>query len=206
MPHGVLSSPLHGFVQQEIHSVFTPKGLIMKNSALIKGTAAIAVGAALLLGGGGTLASWNAEATGTPGTVIAGDLNVTAATGAWTDRTGTTIPNIANYKVVPGDKLTYTQNLNVTLTGNKMAAAITATGTGAVDGFTAGNVVVTDPVLTSGSPSAVVSNPLTTSGTVTATITFEFKSATSGRSDVTKTYNFGNVAFALNQVTQTGLS
>ena len=31
----------------------------MKNSTLIKGTAAIAVGAALLLGGGGTLAAWN---------------------------------------------------------------------------------------------------------------------------------------------------
>ena len=53
----------------------------MKNSALIKGTAAIAVGAALLLGGGGTLASWNASDTGAPGTVIAGDLNVAAAAG-----------------------------------------------------------------------------------------------------------------------------
>ena len=62
----------------------------MKNSALIKGTAAIAVGAALLLGGGGTLASWNAAASGTPGTVIAGDLNVAAATGVWTDRNNAT--------------------------------------------------------------------------------------------------------------------
>jgi alternate signal-mediated exported protein len=190
------------FLQQEIHSQDL-KGLIMKNSALIKGTAAIAVGAALLLGGGGTLASWNAEATGTPGTIVAGDLNVTAAAGTWTDRTGATV-NISTYKVVPGDKLTYTQALNVTLTGNKMAAAITATGTGAVDGFTAGNVTVTDPVLTVGGNA--VSNPLTTSGTVTATITFEFKSTTTGRSDVNKTYNFGNVAFALNQVTQSGLS
>jgi alternate signal-mediated exported protein len=178
----------------------------MKNSALIKGTAAIAVGAALLLGGGGTLASWNAEATGTPGTVIAGDLNVTAATGAWTDRTGNAIANIANYKVVPGDKLTYTQVLNVTLTGDKMAANITTSGTGAVDGFTAGNVTVTGPVLTAGSPSAVVTNPLTSTKTVTATITFEFLSTTTGRSDVTKTYNFGNVAFNLNQITQPGLS
>ena len=175
----------------------------MKNSALIKGTAAIAVGAALLLGGGGTLASWNASDAGTPGTVVAGDLNVQAAAGVWTDRNGAPV-TISTYKVVPGDKLTYTQVLNVTLTGNKMAANITATGTGAVDGFTAGNVVVTDPVLTiGGNP---VSSPLTTSGTVTATITFEFKSTTTGRTDVTKTYNFGNVAFALNQITQTGLS
>ncbi|MFF2316549.1 alternate-type signal peptide domain-containing protein [Arthrobacter sp. NPDC058097] len=175
----------------------------MKNSALIKGTAAIAVGAALLLGGGGTLASWNAEATGTPGTVIAGDLNVTAATGVWTDRTGATI-DISTYKVVPGDKLTYTQVLNVTLTGDKMAANVTATGAGAVNGFTPANVVVSAPVLTIGS--TPVSNPLKTSQTVTATITFEFLSGTTGRSDVTKTYNFGSVGFALNQITQSGLS
>ncbi|APX01285.1 alternate-type signal peptide domain-containing protein [Arthrobacter sp. QXT-31] len=172
----------------------------MKNSALIKGTAAIAVGAALLLGGGGTLASWNASQSATPGTVVAGDLNVVADTGVWTDDAGLTIANIGNYRVVPGDKLTYTQVLNVTLVGDKMAASIAATGTGAVNGFTADNVVVTNPVLTAGSPSAVVSNPLTTSGTVTATITFEFKSGTANRADVTKSYNFGRVAFTLNQI------
>ena len=169
----------------------------MKNSALIKGTAAIAVGAALLLGGGGTLASWNASASGTPGTVVAGDLNVVAATGVWTDRNGAPV-TISTYKVVPSDKLTYTQDLNVTLTGDKMAANVAATGAGAVNGFTAANVTVTDPVLTVGD--TAVSNPLTTSGTVTATITFEFKSGTTGRSDVTKSYNFGSVAFTLNQI------
>lgn len=45
----------------------------MKNSALIKGAAAIAVGAALLLGGG-PLASWNASDTQTPGTIVAGNF------------------------------------------------------------------------------------------------------------------------------------
>jgi alternate signal-mediated exported protein len=202
MWHGVLSLAVHCSFQQEIHSQVL-KGLIMKNSALIKGTAAIAVGAALLLGGGGTLASWNAEATGTPGTVVAGDLNVAAAAGTWTDRNGATI-DISTYKVVPGDKLTYTQALTVTLTGDKMAANVTATGTGAVNGFTPANVVVSAPALTIGS--TPVANPLKTSQTVTATITFEFLSSTTGRSDVTKTYNFGSVAFALNQVTQSGLS
>jgi alternate signal-mediated exported protein len=179
----------------------------MKNSALIKGTAAIAVGAALLLGGGGTLASWNASQAATPGTVVAGDLNVVADTGVWKDRTGATITNIGSYKVVPGDKLTYTQVLNVTLTGDKMAAEVTAAGTGAVNGFTADNVIVTDPVLTAGTTGtgAVVVNPLKTTQKVTATITFEFKSGTTGRSDVTKSYNFGSVAFTLSQVTQDGL-
>jgi len=176
----------------------------MKNSALIKGTAAIAVGAALLLGGGGTLASWNAADNAAPGTVVAGDLNVVkTAAGVWTDRAGATI-DIATYKVVPGDKLTYTQVLDVTLTGDKMAANITATGTGANNGFTPANVVVSGPVLTVGG--TTVANPLKTSKTVTATITFEFLSTTTGRADVSKTYDFGSVAFTLQQITQPGLA
>lgn len=176
----------------------------MKNSALIKGTAAIAVGAALLLGGGGTLASWNAADNAAPGTVVAGDLNVVkSAAGVWKDRAGATV-DIASYKVVPGDKLTFTQVLTVTLTGDKMAANIAATGTGAANGFTPANVVVTDPVLTVGG--TTVTNPLTTSKTVTATITFEFLSTTTGRGDVNKTYDFGNVAFTLQQITQPGLA
>ncbi|MEV7572313.1 alternate-type signal peptide domain-containing protein [Pseudarthrobacter sp. NPDC089323] len=174
----------------------------MKNSTLVKGTAAIAVGAALLLGGGGTLAAWNAEATQTPGTIVAGDLNVVNATtaGVWKDRAGATI-DIAAYKVVPGDKLTYTQDLTVTLVGDKMAANIGTTGITATNGFIPANVSVTGPALTVGT--TPVSNPLKPTGsaqTVTATITFEFLSTTSGRGDVTKTYNFNDVAFQLEQV------
>ena len=178
----------------------------MKNSTLIKGTAAIAVGAALLLGGGGTLANWNAEATAAPGTIVAGDLNVATGSGVWTDRAGNAV-NIGTYKVVPGDKLTFTQTLNVTLAGDKMAANVSTTGITATNGFTPANVAVSAPILTVGG--AAVSNPLKPTGsaqTVTATITFEFLSSTSGRADVTKSYNFNDVAFQLTQVTQPGLS
>jgi alternate signal-mediated exported protein len=181
----------------------------MKNSTLVKGTAAIAVGAALLLGGGGTLANWNAEATAAPGTIVAGDLNVVkSVNGVWKDRNGTTV-DISTYKVVPGDKLTFTQDLTVTLTGNKMAANVATTGISPTNGFTTANVTVSAPVLTVGG--AAVANPLkpTQTGadqTVTATITFEFLSTTTGRADTTASYNFNNVAFQLTQVTQSGLS
>jgi alternate signal-mediated exported protein len=56
----------------------------LKNSIRIKGSAAIALGAALLLGGG-TLANWNAAVSQTPGTVVAGDLNVVNGVGAAPD-------------------------------------------------------------------------------------------------------------------------
>jgi alternate signal-mediated exported protein len=179
----------------------------MKNRTLIKGTAAIAVGAALLLGGGGTLANWNASATATPGDIVAGDLNVENTTaGVWKDRNNATI-NIATYKVVPGDKLTFTQDLAVTLKGNKMAAEIDTTGISETSGFSATNVAVSEPELTV--DGVDVANPLVASAgtqTVTATITFEFLSSTAGRADVNATYNFNNVGFTLTQVTQSGLS
>ena len=178
----------------------------MKNTTLIKGSAAIALGAALLLGGGGTLANWNASATTAPGTIVAGDLNVENTTaGVWKDRNGVVV-TIGSYKVVPGDKLTFTQDLTVTLKGNKMAAEIATTGIDAeVSGFTATNVSVSEPVLTVGV--TPVSNPLVASvgtQTVTATITFEFLSTTNNRADVNQTYNFNNVGFTLEQVNTEG--
>jgi alternate signal-mediated exported protein len=173
----------------------------MKNSTLIKGSAAIALGAALLLGGGGTLANWNAAATQTPGTIVAGDLNVVNSTsaGTWKDRAGTTI-DINTYKVVPGDKLTYTQDLTVTLHGDKMAANVTTAGVTPTNGFTATNVSVSPVALTVGS--AALANPLVAAAgtqTVTATVSFEFLSSTTGRTDVGVAYNFNTVAFQLTQ-------
>lgn len=174
----------------------------MKNSTLIKGTAAIAVGAALLLGGGGTLAAWNADVAATPGTIVAGDLKVeNKVKGVWTDRAGVEIPDISAYRVVPGDKLTFSQDVDVTLTGDKMAATIVALGAGQVNGFTPANVDVSAPSLTiDGKP---VPNTLTASPgvqKVTATMTFEFLSSTTGSADANKSYNFGNINFTVQQV------
>lgn len=177
----------------------------MKNSTIIKGSAAIALGAALLLGGGGTLANWNASATATPGTIVAGDLNVeNNVAGKWTDRAGNPV-TISTYTVVPGDKLTYSQDLVVTLKGDKMAAQIATTGINKGGVGFADSVIVSEPVLTMGDAS--VPNRLTPTGdaqTVTATITFEFKAATTGRTDVGATYDFNDVGFTLTQVNSTG--
>ena len=179
----------------------------MKNSTLVKGTAAIAVGAALLLGGGGTLANWNASAAATPGTIVAGDLNVeNLVAGKWTDRNGQPIPNIANYTVVPGDKLTFTQDLKVTLHGNKMAAKIETSGVNnPTNGFTGTNVTVSPVTLKAGAADVV--NPLVASAdaqTVTASVTIEFSALTSGRTDVGASYKFNSVGFTLTQVNTTG--
>ena len=181
----------------------------MKNSTLIKGTAAIAVGAALLLGGGGTLANWNAADTATPGTIIAGDMNVVAGTGVWKDGNDKPV-DISTYRVVPGDRLTYTQDLTVTLVGDKLAANVTLANI-PTSTFSSDNVIVSPLKLsnTNGDvTSTTVLKPVTGSATqtVTATTVFEFKGSTAGRNDVTKDYKLGNVSYTVTQVTQPGLS
>jgi alternate signal-mediated exported protein len=169
----------------------------MKNSTLIKGTAAIAVGAALLLGGGGTLANWNAEASVKPGVISAGDLNITTdnTKGVWTN--GTSQIDINSYKIVPGDKLTFTQVLDVTLTGDRMAAKVSTAGITATNGFTGSNVIVSDPQLTV--DGVAVPNILNASEKVTVSITLTFDAATAGRTDVTAKYNFNDIQFVLTQ-------
>ena len=88
---------------------------------LIKGAIAGAAGLTLLMGGAGTFALWNASAAVSGGTIIAGDLDIVSlADGVWTN--GTTDIAIADYRIVPGDTLTYTETLAVTATGDNIAA------------------------------------------------------------------------------------
>lgn len=185
----------------------------MKNSTLIKGTAAIAVGAALLLGGGGTLAAWNADASAAPGTIVSGDLNVAAGTGKWTDANSADVTSkIANgtYRIVPGDKLTYTQDLTVTLVGDKLAAKVVLANV-PTSSFAADNVSISPLKLTNTAGEVTPTTVLTpvsgsSTQTVTASTVFEFKGSTSARNDVSKSYALGNVSYTLSQVTQAGLT
>lgn len=92
---------------------------------LTKAAIAGAAGIALLLGGAGTLASWNADATATGGTITAGEMTIEAVAGGgtWTDAKQGAI-NIATFKAVPGDVLTYTANFNVTAVGDNLSATV----------------------------------------------------------------------------------
>jgi len=93
---------------------------------LAKGAIAGAAGVALLLGGAGTFAYWNSSVGVAGGTVTAGDLKVVddGTPGVWKDHNGNTI-NIATYKIVPDETITYTDDLNVTALGNNLTASLT---------------------------------------------------------------------------------
>ena len=167
---------------------------------------AIGVGAALLLGGGGTLASWNASQNSSAGIIAAGDLNLVAKDATWTsDKSGdiTAKMKAGAYKVVPGEKLTYTQRMDVTLSGDRISASLTATGptngdANGAGGFNEKNVGVSVISLKKGG--AAVANPLTSTVTdVEASVTFEFKADTANRDSANAKYNFNSVAFTLAQ-------
>lgn len=170
-----------------------------------KGAVAVGLGVVLLLGGGGTFAYWNASVASTGGTIAAGNLDLKAnGAGIWTDRNGAAV-DITSYKVVPGDLLTYTQKLDVTLVGNKIAANLTVDAPASSGTFTATNIKTGVITLKDGSGNAVT-NPLRASASgLTATTTFEFLSSTVNRDDVNATYDFSKVAFKLQQIQQSGL-
>jgi alternate signal-mediated exported protein len=118
---------------------------------LVKGTIAGAAGIILLMGGAGSLAYWNDSATAGPGagsnSITAGTLTVTAVNaGSWTkgfyNAAGTVVTapaavgSLAAVRVVPGNRLVYTQNFNLVATGDDLYFTIGSTA-GAVTAATA---------------------------------------------------------------------
>lgn len=90
-------------------------------------TAAVAagVGFVLLLGGAGTLAYWSDSDDSTRETIASGTLDLgTPAVGAWSVRHGAadTTPEAYTGPVVPGDILTKTIDVPVTMIGQNLAA------------------------------------------------------------------------------------
>ena len=173
---------------------------------MAKGALATGVGVALLLGGGGTLAVWNQEVNASAGTIAAGNLQLATETGVWTSNISGPVGNIATYKIVPGEKLTYTQNVDVTLEGNNIGANLTVTGAGAngtgAAAFKAANISVGSVTLKKGE--AAIANPLKTSVKgVQASVTFEFLGSTTARDSTNASYDFSQVGFKLEQVAPT---
>lgn len=94
---------------------------------ITKASIATAAGVALLLGGAGTFASWNATATTNGAAISAGNLVVTdGPAGTWSAN-GAAI-DIAGYAVSPGDVLTYTKTMQIGAEGDSLEAELALTG------------------------------------------------------------------------------
>ncbi|MET0161216.1 MAG: alternate-type signal peptide domain-containing protein [Microbacteriaceae bacterium] len=94
---------------------------------LLKASIAGAAGIALLAGGAGTFAAWQDSAQISVSSIQSGKLDLaSSAAGVW--KNGSTEINPSSYLVVPGDVLTFTQNLTVEANGTNLAATLSQTG------------------------------------------------------------------------------
>jgi alternate signal-mediated exported protein len=163
---------------------------------LVKGSVAAAAGIALLMGGAGSLAYWNDSATLTAGTVSSGTLDVsTSAAGSWS-------PSIA--KIVPGDTVTYTQQLTLDATGDNLKATVTSNIASITNNITGSTATSSFVVKTA--PGGVVVNPVagvyTLNGayTVDVTVTVAFASSTANLVGQNASVNLSTLAITVTQV------
>jgi len=123
---------------------------------LVKGAIAGAAGIVLLMGGAGSLAYWNDSASAGPASgqnlINAGTLKIEAVdSGSWTKgfynasnvlvgSTSTITPaNLGAVRIVPGNKLTYTQTFTLTASGDDLYFTLTTPTTGGVQPNNTGN-------------------------------------------------------------------
>lgn len=144
--------------------------------------------------------------------MTAGQLDLTGAAGSWT-ATNTAagiidqpVADIGAYQVVPGDELTFTQTIDVVLSGDNIAAEVTMNADAVTDNFDAGSVSVSPVTLSTASATLAGSTLTSSHQDITASATFSFSDAvvngtTMGNAGSGDTYNFNNVSFVLTQVT-----
>jgi len=125
-----------------------------------KGAVAIGAAALLLLGGGGTFALWNDEATISAGSVESGKLDLVAATGEGTWYSDSALTDEiefgnggAGYAIVPGDTVYWeSPDLTVTAEGDNLSFAFLAELDSAIATSYPNLDVVIDSVAPTGTP------------------------------------------------------
>jgi len=177
---------------------------------IVTGAIAGAAGIALLLGGAGSFALWNASASSAASAVSSGNLTLSANNdGVWTDITNgrSATINPANVLMVPGNTYQFTQTLTIVATGQDLKANLTyapqsITGDSGLIAATTKTLAVTSPdvaVQSTVDPNTFTVAPSTSSSTVKVVFTIALpSSATTGQNG---TVNVGALAFTLAQTT-----
>jgi alternate signal-mediated exported protein len=179
---------------------------------LVKGAVAGAAGIALLLGGAGTFALWNASTNISTGSVSTGTLAFgTNGTPTWADLSAgaaNTSWNPATQSMVPGDVVTLTQTVTINATGKNLAAQLAySIPTAAIPADLVGKLVPTMTV-TKVSGDATISgtgSPYTITPTAGGTsifsvvLTFSFDKTTAGVVGQNESVNLSGSTFTLTQ-------
>lgn len=189
-------------LQETVHEASTPKRFSPRAKAIV----AIAAGTALLLGGAGTYAFWSTSASLNAGTVNSGDLNLTLGTGTWALdgalTPSTPVADPAAVFIVPGDVLTLTQPLNVTLVGDNLEALLTADLSAVIPAAAASYITVSLTTSGAGTPEGINTYRLTPDDVktpISAVLTVTFDATTSNRVAVNTPINLTALTFSLTQ-------
>lgn len=94
-------------------------------SSAVKALAASALGLLLLGGGAGTFALWSDEESIDAGDITDGELTLAVGDGTWF--LGETEVDVATFRMVPGDTLTYEATVTPTIVGDTLSATLTST-------------------------------------------------------------------------------
>jgi alternate signal-mediated exported protein len=172
---------------------------------LTKGAIAGAAGIALLLGGTGSFALWNATSSVSGGTITSGTLNMaTVGSPVWTDTNTNTVIDPSTFRIVPGNTITVNQKITITGTGNDISATLTNNGA-KLAGTLASSLGTPTVVQTlTASDNTPIAGDTVTVGklpvTVNATVTFSFPfGTTADNTSQAKTATLSDVQFTLTQ-------
>ncbi|WP_150957040.1 alternate-type signal peptide domain-containing protein [Microbacterium testaceum] len=177
-----------------------------------KAIVAVAAGTALMLGGAGTYAFWSTSEALQATAVSSGNLDLALQPGSW-ELEGvlggvTNVANVADVRIVPGDVLTLTQPIDVTLVGDTIVADLSAELGGSFSGGLGAYLDVALDLDGVGTANDATSYRLTAADiadedgtqTVEATLTITFRGTTGGQLGAASSVNLDDVEFMLSQV------
>jgi alternate signal-mediated exported protein len=175
-------------------------------NTMIKGSIAGATGIALLMGGFGTYALWsdseNLAATG----VQSGELDIATSAGVYDDANSAAANDwTTTDKMVPGDKVTYTQTFTVKGSGKNLKGTIAYVKPELTNNTFAGlthtvDITSSNAAITAGSTAGTFNfaQPFGTA-TLTAKVTYILPTNTANQVDQNKTATLPAAAFTISQ-------
>ncbi|WP_433610366.1 alternate-type signal peptide domain-containing protein [Prescottella agglutinans] len=164
-----------------------------------KGAIAAGAAALLLAGGAGTFAAWNDTQSVTGGTINSGQLKFDGPTAAGTWYDGATeITNVAAYRIVPGQTLTYKASPKIIAEGNNLSATITATA-GNQSGALAQYLEIGTPVVTGNGVTNGTITAAPGSRTLSVSVPVTFKGDTAGTDGQNAQAVLGDITLNLQQ-------
>ncbi|MGF9760449.1 alternate-type signal peptide domain-containing protein [Microvirga sp. 0TCS3.31] len=175
-------------------------------NTMIKGSIAGATGIALLMGGFGTYALWSDSENLAANGVQSGELDIATSAGVYDDANSAAANDwTTTDKMVPGDKVTYTQTFTVKGSGKNLKGTIAYVKPSLTDNTFAGlthtvDITSSNAVITAGSTAGTFTfNQPFGTATLTAKVTYTLPASTANQVDQNKTATLPAAAFTISQ-------